>query len=232
MKNTVILDVKSARVTLKAEGRDITILQDIDVSFEKARAVAIVGPSGSGKTTLMMVCAGLQSLSAGELHFDGRKLPVDDEAQMTAWRQKNVGIVFQNFHLLPTSTALENVMLPLELDGRKDAEAAATAMLTDVGLSHRLHHLPSQLSGGEQQRVAIARALAVRPAILLADEPTGNLDSKTGQKIIDLLFEKSREAGTSLILITHDEKIAASCDQIISLQDGRVSAHAVNAHDD
>jgi len=222
MKKTDILKLNSINVTLPAEGKPLSIIKDISVSFAEGQSTAIIGPSGSGKTTLMMVCAGLQLPQSGQVIFRGKELPVDREAALTQRRQENVGIVFQNFHLLPTNTALENVMLPLELAGKKDAREKAMVILNEVGLSHRLNHTPGQLSGGEQQRVALARAMARRPALLLADEPTGNLDSANGKKIMELLFEQTKNHGTTLILVTHDEKIAHACDNIIALADGNL----------
>lgn len=201
----------------------LPILHDISLTFYAGETVAIVGPSGSGKTTFMMVCAGLQAPHKGTVHFQGEKVAFGDEEKLTLWRQKHIGIVFQNFHLLPTSTALENVMLPLEIAGTDTPDvirAEAETLLRDVGLGHRLHHLPAQLSGGEQQRVALARAIARKPAIILADEPTGNLDQATGQKVMDVLFEKAKQAGTTLILITHDTSLAARCSRVVSMRDG------------
>lgn len=222
MEKSAILKLNSVNVILPTDGKPLPIIRDISLSFQKGKSTAIVGPSGSGKTTLMMVCAGLQTPSSGEILFNGKELPVTNESALTSWRQENVGIVFQNFHLLPTNNALENVMLPLELAGRKDAIDSATRILDEVGLSHRLHHLPSQLSGGEQQRVALARAMARRPALLLADEPTGNLDSSNGKKVMELLFTQSKIHGTTLIIVTHDEHLAQSCDRVVSLADGVV----------
>lgn len=223
MQKSPLLRLDSVTVTVPADERPLTILDDISLSFDAGRTVAIVGPSGSGKTTLMMVCAGLQTATSGTVSFKGTALPAGDEEKLTAWRQENAGIVFQHFHLLPTSTALENVMLPLELAGANDAEAQALLLLDSVGLSHRLHHLPAHLSGGEQQRIAIARAIARRPALLLADEPTGNLDQATGKMVIDLLFDRAKNHGTTLILITHDPAIAARCDTTITLRDGKLA---------
>lgn len=226
MKNPVLLRLDGVDVTLKADNQDLSILHDISLDFFPGQSTAIVGPSGSGKTTLMMVCAGLQTPRKGELLFQGEPLPFKDENAMTAWRRDHIGIVFQNFHLLPTNTALENVMLPLELAEDEDPRRHATSFLEAVGLKHRLDHLPGQLSGGEQQRVALARALARRPKILLADEPTGNLDQATGQHVMELLFDQAEKNGITLILITHDEKLAARCNRIVTLHDGRIVPHA------
>ncbi len=222
MEKSSLLTLQSINVTLPTDEKPLHILKNIDLSFNKGETAAIVGPSGSGKTTLMMVCAGLQQPSSGKIDFEGRDLPIQNENALTLWRQNHVGIVFQNFHLLPTNSALENVMLPLELAGEANVEDKAGTLLRAVGLEHRLHHLPGQLSGGEQQRVALARAIARKPALLLADEPTGNLDQATGQVVMDLLFQQAKEFRTTLILITHDDKIAARCDRIISLRDGEI----------
>ncbi len=216
-----LLRLEGVHVSVPAEPEPLSILHDITLDFEPGRRTAIIGPSGSGKTTLMMVCAGLMPPQRGRVLFHGAALSRDEE-ELTRWRQQNVGIVFQHFHLLPTSSALENVMLPLELAGAADARGEASELLSSVGLEHRLDHLPAQLSGGEQQRVALARAMARKPALLLADEPTGNLDQETGRRVIELLFARAAEFGTTLILVTHDESIAAQCDRIVSLRDGKV----------
>lgn len=221
MQKSSLLGLENISVGVQTDQKDLIILDHISLDFEEGETVAIIGPSGSGKTTLMMVCAGLQTPSSGRISFRGTKLSAN-ENELTLWRQENIGIVFQNFHLLPASTALENVMLPLELAKLPDAEAKAAELLASVGLSHRLTHRPGQLSGGEQQRVALARAIARRPALLLADEPTGNLDQATGEKVIDLLFAQAAQYGTTLILVTHDEKIAQRCSRIISLRDGKL----------
>lgn len=218
-----VLALNHIHVAVPVDGSStLPILHDISLQFYAGESVALVGPSGSGKTTFMMVCAGLQAPQKGEVLFHGQALPFGDEAALTQWRQKNIGIVFQNFHLLPTNTALENVMLPLEISGHDNPHEEASILLRDVGLEHRLDHFPHQLSGGEQQRVALARALACKPALLLADEPTGNLDQATGQKVMDVLFAKARYYGMSLILITHDKILAQRCDRMVSLRDGRV----------
>lgn len=222
MEKSSLLALENLNVTVPTDEKPLTILKNITLSFKKGQSTAIIGPSGSGKTTLMMVCSGLQSPTSGRLAFNERDLPLGDEEELTLWRQENIGIVFQNFHLLPTNSALENVMLPLELAGSENARQEAESFLASVGLLHRLHHLPGQLSGGEQQRVALARAISRRPAILLADEPTGNLDQATGQMVMDLLFDQAQKFNTTLVLITHDERIAARCDRIISLRDGEL----------
>ena len=222
MEKSPLLSLQGINVTLSTDGKPLDILKNVNLTFNKAESVAIVGPSGSGKTTLMMICAGLQKPSSGSIEFAGQFLPVQDENALTLWRQNNVGIVFQNFHLLPTNSALENVMLPLELAQFENIKTDAETLLRSVGLGHRLHHLPGQLSGGEQQRVALARAIARKPALLLADEPTGNLDQATGQAVMDLLFRQAKEFNTTLILITHDPKIAERCERIINLRDGEI----------
>lgn len=221
MQKSPLLGLENICVTVQNDEKDLTILDHIFLDFEEGETVAIIGPSGSGKTTLMMICAGLQQPSSGKIIFKGQALP-KNENNLTLWRQENIGIVFQNFHLLPASTALENVMLPLELAKSYEPEKQAADLLASVGLSHRMTHRPGQLSGGEQQRVALARAIARRPALLLADEPTGNLDQATGEKVIELLFTQAREYGTTLILVTHDEHIAKRCSRIVSLRDGRL----------
>ncbi len=182
----------------------------------------MVGPSGSGKSSMMMIIAGLERPSAGEVRIAGRDLGGLDEDGLAALRRDRIGIVFQSFHLVPTMTALENVALPLEFAGRRDAFSEAEDGLRAVGLGHRVTHYPSQLSGGEQQRVALARAFAARPRLLLADEPTGNLDGATGHMVIDLLFGLARDTGSTLVLITHDDELAARCERTVRLRDGRI----------
>lgn len=204
-----------------ANGR-LDILVDVQLKIHAAESVAIVGVSGSGKSTLLGLLAGLDLPSSGEVQLDGYQLSTLDEDGRAEVRNRLVGFVFQSFQLLPGLTALENVMLPLELAGRADARVRATQLLTRVGLDQRLTHYPKQLSGGEQQRVAIARAFAIEPSILFADEPTGNLDTLTGRLIIDLLFELNAEQGTTLVLVTHDEHLASRCDRLIRLDAGRV----------
>src|ERR1051325_7049988 len=200
----------------------VHILKDIDLHIGAGEAIGLVGPSGSGKSTLLMVAAGLERPDTGVVHVAGQDLGSLDEDALARFRGKNVGIVFQSFHLIPTMTALENVAVPLELAGVADAQARAHAELAKVGLAERLHHYPAQLSGGEQQRVALARALAPNPAILIADEPTGNLDEATGRQVIDLLFAGHVERGTTLILVTHDNALAQRCDRIVRLRSGRI----------
>lgn len=202
----------------------LTILAEVGFDIAAGEAFAIVGASGSGKSTLLSLLAGLDQASSGRVHLDGVDLGVLDEDGRAALRADKVGFVFQNFQLLPALTALENVMLPLELRGDADAEEPARQVLGQVGLAERLGHYPRQLSGGEQQRVAIARAFVTRPRLLFADEPTGNLDTATGRQIIDLLFQLNAEAGTTLVLVTHDERLAARCSRQLRLAAGRVQA--------
>jgi putative ABC transport system ATP-binding protein len=201
----------------------LTILDDLNLAVQHGERVAIVGRSGSGKSTLLGLLAGLDSPSSGKVLIDGTEISRLDEDGRAAVRGRRMGFVFQSFQLLPSLTALENVMLPLQLAGREDARSQAEAALSRVGLEQRLSHYPKQLSGGEQQRVAIARAFAPRPAILFADEPTGNLDADTGQQIIDLLFSLNEEAGTTLILVTHDNALAARCQRRLLLNHGRLT---------
>ena len=200
----------------------LEILSDIDFALMSQETVSIVGASGSGKSTLLSIMAGLDTPTRGTVRLAGQDLFAIDEDARAAMRARQVGFVFQSFQLLGNLTALENVMLPLELDGRKDARKAATAMLERVGLSQRLNAYPKVLSGGEQQRVALARAFVVHPAVLLADEPTGSLDFATGEKIMELMFELNREQGTTLVLVTHDRAIAARCSRSITIEAGRV----------
>ena len=200
----------------------LTILDDVSLAVAAGETVAVVGASGAGKSTLLALLAGLDEPSAGSVWLEGVELSALDEDGRAEMRARHVGFVFQSFHLVPALTAHENVMLPLELAGRRDARAAARSVLEQVGLGPRLGHYPRQLSGGEQQRVAIARAFVTRPAVLFADEPTGNLDTQTGQAIVDLLFQLNREAGTTLVLVTHDRTIATRCNRLIELDAGRL----------
>ncbi len=224
--NYPLLQLESISVRLSNKGQDFPILNDVTENFSKGEMIAVVGPSGSGKTTLLMACAGLIPVHSGQITFNGKTLPLNDEKQMTEWRRVNTGIIFQNFHLLPSQTALENVAIPLELKGDKDAKDKAEEMLKKVGLSHRLHHWPSSLSGGEQQRVALSRAMIMRPPLILADEPTGNLDQENGHLVMNLLEEQVREVGSTLILITHDPELAHRCDRQIHILDGRIDRKA------
>jgi putative ABC transport system ATP-binding protein len=200
----------------------VHILKDIDLNIGSGEAIGLVGPSGSGKSTLLMVMAGLERADSGTVAVAGKKLGQLDEDALARFRGRNVGIVFQSFHLIPTMTALENVAVPLELAGVVDASERARNELSNVGLGERLHHYPAQLSGGEQQRVAVARALAPNPKILVADEPTGNLDEDTGQQIIDLLFAGHESRGTTLVLVTHDSALAQRCGRVVRLRSGHV----------
>ncbi len=211
-------------LTLASAAGPVEILRGVSLAIEPGEAVALIGPSGSGKSSLMMVLAGLERPSAGRVMLAGRDLGALDENGLARLRRRHVGIVFQAFHLLPTMTALENVAIPRELAGDRDAMAAAEAALARVGLGHRLGHYPAQLSGGEQQRVAIARALVASPALLLADEPTGNLDGATGRLVIECLFEEHARLGSALLLITHDKTLAERCERRLSLEDGRIVA--------
>jgi len=201
---------------------ELIILRDIDLAVTYGEALAIVGASGSGKSTLLALLAGLDTPSAGTVELDGNDLFALDEDARAELRGRIVGFVFQSFQLLPALSALENVMLPLELAGRPDAERAAREVLARVGLGERLQHAPKHLSGGEQQRVALARAFVVRPKLLLADEPTGSLDAESGEGVIELLFELNRAAGTTLVMVTHDEHLAARCDRVVRLAAGRI----------
>lgn len=205
-------------------GSPLPILTDLNLEVASGERVAIIGRSGSGKTTLLSLLAGLDLPTAGELWLDGTRLDVLDEDGRAALRAGRVGFVFQSFQLLNGFTARENVLLPLELAGAKDASRRAEAALTQVGLAHRLRHYPTQLSGGEQQRVALARAFASRPKILFADEPTGNLDTTTGEEIIEQLFALNRDHGATLVLVTHDATLAQRCDRVLTLQQGRLEA--------
>jgi len=221
---TQLVRVRDLRLTVPSAAGPVNILRGIDLDIDSGEAVGIVGPSGSGKTSLLMVLAGLESATSGSVTLAGVELAGQDEDALARLRRDQVGIVFQSFHLIPTMTALENVSIPLELAGDQQAAAKAAESLRAVGLGHRLTHLPGQLSGGEQQRVALARAFAPRPRLLLADEPTGNLDGKTGEAVMDLLFDLRERFGTTLMLITHDPVLAARCRRIVHIADGRVQA--------
>jgi putative ABC transport system ATP-binding protein len=200
----------------------VHILKDIDLHIGRGEAIGLVGPSGSGKSTLLMVTAGLERADTGSVMVAGEAFGLLGEDALARFRGRNIGIVFQSFHLIPTMTALENIAVPLELAGIDDAHERAAHELAAVGLSERQHHYPAQLSGGEQQRVALARALAPNPAILIADEPTGNLDEATGSEIIDLLFAGHEQRGTTLVLVTHDTALAGRCDRVVRLRSGRI----------
>lgn len=220
------VSLKDVHLTLPSRAGNVDILRGIDLSVRPGEAVGIVGPSGSGKTTLLMVIAGLERASRGEVTVAGQSLSGKSEDELAAFRRDNVGIVFQSFHLIPTMTALENVAVPLEFRGTPNAMEIARDKLGRVGLGHRLTHYPGQLSGGEQQRVAIARALASGARIIIADEPTGNLDHVTGEQIIKLLFDLRGQDGASLLLVTHDSTLAARCDRVAEVLDGRIVAGA------
>ena len=221
--DTVLCAEKVGKEVSSPEGT-LAILSDVSIDIRAAETVAIVGPSGAGKSTLLALLAGLDEPTTGVVRLAGHEISALDEDGRAAVRAGHVGFVFQSFHLLPSLTALENVMLPLELAGRGDARAAAEEVLERVGLAGRRGHYPRQLSGGEQQRVAIARAFVTGPDVLFADEPTGNLDAATGARIMDLLFGLNEAAGTTLVLVTHDRGLAERCDRIIRLDGGRVSA--------
>lgn len=215
---------KNLTLTLGSAEAAVEILRGIDLAVPHGQTLALLGPSGSGKSSLMAVLSGLERASGGALNVAGADFARLDEDALAAARRGRIGIVLQAFHLLPTMTALENVMTPMELAGMSDARQRAEAELAAVGLGHRLHHYPSQLSGGEQQRVAIARALAPRPALVFADEPTGNLDAATGAGIVDLLFARRAEAGATLVIITHDASLAERCERVVTLADGRIAS--------
>lgn len=214
------LSFKNVTLTLGEGFSHVEILKSLSLEVPQSQRVGIVGPSGSGKSSLMMLMGGLESVTTGQIFYNAQELTSLNEDDLARWRSQNVGIVFQSFHLIETLTALENVALPLEIAGVSDALSRAKQELEAVGLSHRLHHLPTELSGGEQQRVALARAFAPRPKLILADEPTGNLDEKTGESIINLMFSRQKEVGATLILITHDNALASLCERRIALKDG------------
>ena len=216
------VDVQNLKLRLAGPAGIVEILKGIDISIEAGERVSLVGPSGSVKTSLLMVIAGLEQAQEGVVTVCGNDLRTLDEDGLALYRRHHVGIVFQDFHLIPTMSALENVALPMEFAGRKDAFEKAEQELKAVGLGHRIGHYPGQLSGGEQQRVALARALATDPELLLADEPTGNLDGATGETIIELLFDLAKRKGSTLLLITHDPNLADRCDRTIMLRDGEI----------
>ena len=221
--------VKSLTMRLAAGDHTVTVLDDVTVEIPEKQIVAIAGPSGSGKSTLLGLIAGLDRPTAGSIRLDGLEITTLAESEMARFRRKNIGYIFQSFHLIPTLTAQENVAVPLELRGDPSASARSAELLSTVGLQDRQSHYPIQLSGGEQQRVAVARAFACRPSILLADEPTGNLDSATGRQVIDLLLALNRDHGSTLVLVTHDPDLASYADRIITLRDGRIESDRPNA---
>lgn len=221
-----VIELSDVSLTLGQGASSVHVLKGVSLDVAAGETVGIVGPSGSGKSTLLMVLAGLERVDAGKVAIAGTTLNGKSEDQIAAFRGKNVGIVFQSFHLIPNMTALENVAVPLELAGHPDPFAVARAELAAVGLAERLTHYPSELSGGEQQRVAIARALAPAPKILIADEPTGNLDQATGRIVADLLFAKAAERGMTLVLVTHDPSLAARCSRQIAMRSGRIEVPA------
>ncbi|WP_033136789.1 ABC transporter ATP-binding protein [Aeromonas finlandensis] len=230
MSSTPIIVVKGLGKSVRLGQESLTILEGIDLQVNSGETVALVGASGSGKSTLLGLLAGLDLPSQGDIEILGKSLGELDEEGRARLRAEQIGFVFQSFLLLPTMTALENVMLPAELRGERHCEPRARELLAAVGLGERLHHLPPRLSGGEQQRVAIARAFMTRPSLLLADEPTGNLDSKTGEKVIELLFELNRKHGTTLVVVTHDHQLAERCQRQVVMTAGRLDrevAHGV-----
>ena len=219
-----ILNLQQVSKTYKSGSRVLTVLDNVSFAIQAGSALSIVGPSGSGKTTLLGLCAGLDRSSSGTVELQHTRLGTLNEDQLASVRNKYVGFIFQNFQLMPTLTALENVMVPLELRGEKKVRARSMDLLDKVGLADRSHHYPAQLSGGEQQRVSIARAFANRPRILFADEPTGNLDAETSGKIVNLIFDLNKEAGTTLLLVTHNAELAARTQRIIHLKGGKIVA--------
>ena len=219
-----VIHLKDVSLTLGEGASSVHVLKGVSLDVAPGEATGIVGPSGSGKSTLLMVLAGLERVDAGIVRIAGEVLNGRSEDQIAAFRGRNIGIVFQSFHLIPNMTALENVAVPLELAGRRDAFEIAARELEAVGLADRVTHYPGELSGGEQQRVAIARALAPEPRILIADEPTGNLDQATGRQVADLLFTKARERGMTLVLVTHDPALASRCARQVSMRSGRIDA--------
>jgi putative ABC transport system ATP-binding protein len=222
-----MITVTDVSMVLAAGGRSVTILDRINFEISAKQTVAIVGPSGSGKSTLLGLMAGLDRPSSGSIHLDGTDITTMAESRMARFRREKVGYIFQSFHLIPTLTAIENVAVPLELSGESRAGDRAADLLSAVGLSDRMGHYPVQLSGGEQQRVAVARAFACRPPILLADEPTGNLDSATGSHIVELMLALHRDHGTTLVLVTHDTTLASSMRRVLSLRDGRLESDSM-----
>lgn len=218
-----LLALTHVNLSLRSRAGPVHILKDVSMSAQAGETIGIVGPSGSGKTSLLMVIAGLEPVTSGKIFVDGEALHGKSEDALATLRRNSIGIIFQSFHLIPTLSALDNVALPLEFRGIPNAVALAREKLTNVGLAHRLDHYPGQMSGGEQQRVAIARALASGAKMILADEPTGNLDQETGTHIMDMLFDVRETQGTSLLLVTHDRSLAKRCDRVIEVRDGKLS---------
>ena len=219
-----IIALEDVDLTLVSRAGPVNILRSVSLEVQAGQALAIVGPSGSGKTSLLMIMAGLERPTRGKVQVAGRNISGMSEDELARLRGANIGIVFQSFHLVPTMTALENVALPLELAGAGDAFEIAGSLLDDVGLTPRRHHFPAELSGGEQQRVAIARAMSREPRVILADEPTGNLDGTTGRQIIDTLFRLRAKTGATLVLVTHDERLAGATERIIRMRDGIIAS--------
>jgi len=224
-----VITLENVHLTLGSGASEVHVLKGMDLQVERGHSVGVVGPSGSGKSTLLMVIGGLERADSGRIVLDGQELTPMSEDALAAFRGRNIGIVFQSFHLIPNMTALENVAVPLELAGAPDALERAKAELTAVGLGDRLSHYPAEMSGGEQQRVAIARALAPNPKILIADEPTGNLDDETGDQIAQLLFEKQRERGMTLVLVTHNSGLAQQCERVVRVRSGEIEAPHADA---
>ena len=224
-----ILNVHNLEKTYSSGSKKLTVLRDISFSVEERETFAIVGPSGSGKTTLLGLCAGLDQPGHGSIELCNTEMSSLSEDKRALLRNEKVGFVFQNFQLLPTLTALENVAVPLELQGSKNASKTGKELLEKVGLEDRIHHYPSQLSGGEQQRVALARAFSNRPSILFADEPTGNLDAETGEKVVQLLFDLNKDAGTTLVIVTHDIELAQKTGRILKLKGGKIISNELSA---
>lgn len=224
-----VMDLRQLSFSYTMQDSTLDVLIDVDLKLQQGETAAILGPSGSGKTSLLLLLAGLEQPKSGAILLDNTDLASLDADALADMRRDSLGIVFQSFHLVPSLTALGNVMLPLEIAGSDNAHQVATAMLERVGLAERAGHYPTQLSGGEQQRVAIARALVHQPRLLLADEPTGNLDAKTGERVIELLFGLNRESGSTMILVTHDEAIAAQCQRVFRLHQGKLVEDAADA---
>ena len=223
------IELDDIHLTLNSDAGEVNILRGIDLKIKRGETVGLVGPSGSGKTSMLMVVAGLERPTSGQVSVAGENITSLSEDRLALFRREHTGIVFQNFHLVPTMTALENVALPLEFAGRKQAFEAAREQLDAVGLGHRLDHYPGQLSGGEQQRVALARAFVTEPTILLADEPTGNLDGHTGDHVMDLLFDLHARKNTTLLLITHAPALAEKCERVLTMADGVIASDARTA---